>query len=96
VADGARQIKEPEPRRGKIIGGAASGLHKPVTVIAVKAAGPQNMRGVFERGEFPVAFEELVVFLSFFALPNARLAVRMIAIVMILVHGANDRGCIDK
>jgi len=33
--------------------GAAPGLHEPVTVIAMKAISSQEVRGIFERGEFP-------------------------------------------
>jgi len=78
------------------IGGAAPGLHEPVTVIAMKAISSQEVRGIFERGEFPVAFEEFVILLSFLAFPNALLSLWMIAVIVILVHGTNDRGGVNQ
>ena len=96
LADGAGHIEKTEPRRREGIGGAAPGLHEPVAIIAVKAVGAQEVRGVFECREFPVAFEELVIFLSFLAFPNALFALWMIAVIVILVHGGDDRGGVNQ
>src|SRR5260370_272331 len=64
-------------------------MNKPPSVILAQAGLLQGERCIPKSAEFSAAFQKPVVFLSFLAFPNPLFTVGMVAVIMVLVHGAH-------